>query len=115
MKSKHWIRHLALWACLVGCAGHSDLPLKINRAEIRFQFTHAAARSVCVSGDFNGWSTTGYCMHRESGQWSLCISLPPGRYRYGFVVDGNEWIADPQGLWFETDGFGRLNAVMVVP
>ena len=70
--------------------------------------------SVCVSGDFNGWSSRSHCLQREGESWSVQLELPPGRYRYGFILDGREWVCDPEALIQEDDGFGRKNSVLVI-
>ena len=70
---------------------------------------------MCISADFNGWATEENCLQREQDKWALCVPLPPGTYRYGFVVDGRYWAEDPNALWLETDEFGRNNGVVVVP
>ncbi|MCU0627615.1 MAG: hypothetical protein MUF21_14195 [Gemmatimonadaceae bacterium] len=41
------------------------------------------------------------------------LTAPGARRVYGFVVDGSEWIADPQAPQAETD-FGAPNSVLVV-
>lgn len=72
------------------------------------------ARSVCVSGDFNRWSRQNHCMQAGQNGWHLTLSLPPGRYRYLFVVDGRQWMHDPYALYEEEDGFGLKNSVLLV-
>lgn len=62
---------------------------------IRFTYYDPAAKAVYIAGDFNNWNTTATPMKRdERGIWSVVLRLPPGRYEYKFIVDGN-WVADP--------------------
>ena len=70
--------------------------------------------SVCLSGDFNGWSSESNCLERKGDQWSVQLVLPPGTYRYGFVIDRREWVCDPEALIQEDDGFGKKNSVLVI-
>ena len=70
--------------------------------------------SVCLSGDFNGWSSESHCLQRKGDKWSIQLVLPPGSYRYGFVVDKRDWACDPEALIQEEDGFGKQNSVLVI-
>ena len=72
------------------------------------------ADTVCLSGDFNGWSPDSRCLERRGDRWEIEVLLPPGRYRYGFVLDGKEWVPDPGALVNEEDGFGKKNSVLVI-
>ena len=66
-------------------------------ARITFQFRNAAAKTVAVAGDFNGWSLSTHPMKRGRGNvWTLEVELPAGRHEYKFIVDGNEWWNDPE-------------------
>ncbi len=47
------------------------------------------AHEVFLTGSFNNWNPAELSMKRSSdGQWSFVLHLPPGRYKYKFVVDG---------------------------
>jgi 1,4-alpha-glucan branching enzyme len=70
--------------------------------------------SVCLSGDFNGWSSESHCMQRKGDEWLIQLDLTPGRYRYGFVIDKTGWACDPEALIQEDDGFGRKNSVLLI-
>ena len=71
-------------------------------------------RSVCLSGDFNGWATDSHCLQRDGRTWKIQLFLSPGQYRYVFILNGNQWETDPRALLMEEDGFGRKNSVVVV-
>ena len=69
---------------------------------------------VFLMGDFNNWNTKIHPMKRnEKGVWTKAVMLPPGRYEYKFLVDGEWWI-DPENMDFCWNCFGTLNSVMVV-
>jgi hypothetical protein len=111
-------RHLTiLLACAAvfsgsGCEGRRIRGESPDRPVL---FTYAgAAKRVCLSGDFNAWSPDSDCLRREGARWEIRIFLPPGRYRYGFLLDDKDWIPDPGALLQEADGFGRNNSVLVV-
>jgi len=62
---------------------------------VAFEYTAAAAKSVNLVGDFNGWSKDETPMRREGDRWSAVLRLRPGVYQYKFVVDGSEYVLDP--------------------
>src|SRR5262245_50065584 len=73
------------------------------------------ARTVEAAGDFNGWNPERTPLEQVSnGAWMTTIPLEPGRYEYMFVVDRQQWIADPFALEQSEDGFGSHNAVLEV-
>lgn len=99
---------------LAGCAhtapGDTRSP---GVAKVRFSYA-GPARTVCVSGEFNGWSETAHCLERRGGVWEIEVRIPPGAYAYGFLVDGRVWRHDPHALFTEEDAFGRKNSILVV-
>ena len=48
----------------------------------------------------------------RNGVWTVCFPLPPGQYRYMFVVDGARWMADPNAVASQSDGFGGRNSLL---
>ena len=74
------------------------------------------ASSVAVIGTFNERNAKGFEMKgdKEQGVWSITLSLPQGRHEYAFLVDGNKVISDPQAVFYEEDGFGSQNSVLVL-
>jgi len=78
------------------------------------RLTHPAAQQVCVAGSFNDWHPTVTPMIRlEDGRWAKELALPPGRYEYRFVVDG-QWVDDPAATELIPNVFGSANAVLEV-
>lgn len=47
------------------------------------------------------------------GKWAKELALPPGRYEYRFVVDG-QWVDDPAAKESVPNPVGGFNAVLVV-
>lgn len=74
------------------------------------------ARSVAVVGDFNDWDTAATPLQPtgSAGAWVVTVPLHPGRYRYGFVIDGTRWLADPGAPRAPDDDFGTPNSVLTV-
>ncbi len=79
-----------------------------------FRLTAPDAKRVSVVGTFNGWDPHAHPLRGpdRNGVWSLSLPLPPGRYRYMFVVDGVRWVTDPTAVASEADGFGGHNSVL---
>jgi len=67
-----------------------------------------------VVGTFNGWDPKAHPLEGpdRDGVWSLRLLLPPGRYRYMFVLDGSRWVTDPDAGASEDDGFGGRNNLL---
>jgi serine protease AprX len=82
-----------------------------------FYYLDAAATSVALAGEFNGWNTHATLFDREpNGLWKVAIPCPrPGPFRYKLVVDGGRWIEDPNALLKEADPVGGFRSVVVVP
>ncbi len=82
---------------------------------VRLVVVQPGARTVEAAGDFNGWNPTRTPLEQTSnGAWTVTIPLQPGRYEYMYVVDGQQWIADPFAAEQNNDGFGSQNAVLEV-
>ncbi len=70
--------------------------------------------SVALVGDFTDWQTDRLQLKAEGdGNWRVTVKLPPGRYRFAYVVDGGEWRADAAAAPV-LDDFGRPTSVMTV-
>ncbi|MFH1135311.1 MAG: hypothetical protein V1816_04420 [Pseudomonadota bacterium] len=71
-------------------------------------------RQVCLAGDFNHWSRDACCLEKDGEGWVIEVTLDQGSYRYGFWVDGAEFVPDPEAVLQEEDGFGRWNSILFV-
>jgi hypothetical protein len=83
---------------------------------VLFSFHDDAAREVALAGDFNGWNPSlTLCFKGADGVWRASVrGVPPGRYRYKFIVDGARWVDDPSNGLKEPDEFGGFNSVLNV-
>lgn len=70
-------------------------------------------QKVELSGSFNSWGKE--AMTGSAGIWTLKKTLTPGVYQYKFVVDGSQWLADPNNPNQVPDGYGGKNSVVEVP
>jgi chromosome partitioning protein len=78
-------------------------------------FTIAApdAEHVHLAGDFNNWTLDGSEMEPKGGVWTKVVKVPPGRYRYRYVVDGR-WQNDPLNAVVEPSPYGGNDSVLVM-
>ncbi|HYG34451.1 MAG TPA: isoamylase early set domain-containing protein [Clostridia bacterium] len=82
---------------------------------IEFSFHEPRANSVAVAGTFNGWDQKRNEMRKDSkGTWKTTVWLPPGRYEYRFVVDGEQWMSDPKAKESVANNFGSTNSIVMV-
>jgi chromosome partitioning protein len=87
---------------------------QINEAVI-FVSLYPRAGSVQIAGDFNNWQPAESPMEKvgESGVWQTKTSLPPGKYQYRLVVDG-QWQKDPYNENSILNPYGEYNSVLEV-
>lgn len=86
-------------------------------ASVEFSLNLPEARSVALVGSFNQWRSQGFEMKRAGSNknvWTITLTLPEGRYEYAFMVDGEKLIADPRASFYQNDGFGNENAVLIL-
>ena len=94
-----------------GDSKNSFIALKANHI---FELNkYSDAKTVIVTGSFNGWNPEGYRMVREGDKWILPIYLQPGKYTYKFIVDG-KWILDPANKLYEQNEYDTNNSVLWV-
>lgn len=87
---------------------------KGSKQKVTFHYEAPGAQSVLLAGDFTGWQEAPVSLKKDkSGVWKKSISLPPGRYEYRLLVDG-EWRDDPECPNRQPNQFGGENCVCVV-
>ncbi|MBC7098027.1 hypothetical protein H5T52_02745 [Candidatus Bipolaricaulota bacterium] len=92
----------------------SSTPLSAYaQAGTLFAVVDPEAQSVAVVGDFSAWQPIPLSDPDGDGIWTVVLELPPGRYEYAYVVDGN-WIGqDPQADEY-VRSFGEYSSVRYV-
>lgn len=71
------------------------------------------AARVQLAGSFTNWQAGALGMKHTDSGWVAAVKLPPGKYWYKFIVDGN-WQTDNDNLQAENDGRGNINSVFFV-
>lgn len=80
---------------------------------VQFRLEGVAASDVALAGSFSEWQPTHHMQQTGDGLWTVLIPLTPGVHDYGFVVDGERWLADPYAPHVD-DGFGGINSRLTV-
>ena len=87
---------------------------KTAKQKVTFSYTAPEARSVKLVGDFTGWQEAPLDLKKDKkGSWKKSVSLPPGKYEYRLLVDG-EWRDDPECPNRQPNQFGGQNCVCIV-
>jgi chromosome partitioning protein len=102
-----------------GRAGPAQRPLApsapaVTTDGVVFAVEARDAHRVQLAGDFNDWVADGSEMEPMGEVWVKVLKLPPGRYRYRYVVDG-QWQRDPLNSVAEPSPFGGDDSLFVLP
>lgn len=86
----------------------------VDLKRVRFGYFEPDAQEVSVVGSFNNWNPRATPMKRRAnGDWAVEVRLPPGEYRYRFLVDG-EWRDDPAAQFTAMNLYGSFDAIVIV-
>lgn len=90
-------------------------PLHLGGNDYLFYYRNERAKSVYIVGDFNNWNSYSHPMQKNlAGLWEVEIDIPPGRYAYRFIIDGN-YKNDPLGRVAAYDRFNNEFTLLEVP
>jgi|SRR5689334_13490965 chromosome partitioning protein len=78
-----------------------------------FTIEASNAERVQLAGDFNDWTPSSSDMELDGRVWKKVVKLPPGRYRYRYVIDGR-WQSDPSNAVVEPSAYGGDDSILVV-
>jgi len=95
-------------------AGTQVTPTMIS---VPFMLRLPSAHSVALVGEFNGWDASKTPLIKISEKddvWAASVMLPPGRFEYQFVVDGQHRMVDPAAPQTARSDFGDANSVVTV-
>jgi len=84
---------------------------------VRFAFTAPRAASVAVVGSWNDWARDVPAQRLrpgpQPGAWEARLALPPGTYRFQFLVDGRA-VSPPAAVRHADDGFGGQDGIVEI-
>ena len=88
-------------------------PVEPGFKGVTFRLEAPEGRDIYVVGDFNGWNMNeeGRLGRSENGCWEKRMEIPPGRYRYKFIVDG-EWTPDAKNPELRANIFGSFDSII---
>ncbi len=66
-------------------------------------------QSVHLAGSFSDWEPHYELTESSPGHWTALIPMRPGVHDYSFLVNGEQWVADPHAPRV-ADGFGGENS-----
>ncbi len=74
------------------------------------------AKSVSLASQFTLWEPVPMNGPDRNGIWwiRLPTDMKPGRYEYGFLVDGTRWVYDPRATEFVHTFDDKINSVLYV-
>jgi hypothetical protein len=75
---------------------------------VQFRLEAMASR-VQLAGSFTNWEPRYELRQSALGTWTITVPLIQGVHDYAFVVDGEQWVADPHAPQIG-DGFGGTNS-----
>ncbi|MDH3875235.1 MAG: isoamylase early set domain-containing protein [Desulfobacteraceae bacterium] len=85
---------------------------EIKQRKVTFSLENADANEVFLIGDFNEWNPKIHPMKSDAnGTWIRDVIIPPGKYEYKFMVDG-QWKEDPQNEQLSLNCFGTYNNII---
>ena len=92
----------------------TPVPSAPTRVSVHFEIHAPDADRVELVGTFTDWQIGQILLTGPdaSGHWTTDVELPSGRYEYSFLVNGQQWVTDPNAEVRRNDGFGRKNAVI---
>jgi 1,4-alpha-glucan branching enzyme len=74
---------------------------------------HVNANTVCVVGEFNGWSQTATPMRATVDGFEATTMLPYGRaYRFRYLIDGHRWENDWAADGYVANEYGGDDSVV---
>lgn len=89
-------------------------PAARSPGEVTFALVAPASSGVSLVGDFTDWETDRVRLEPAGrDRWEVTLTLPPGRYRFAYLTDEGEWLADdhaPPAL----DEFGSPTSMLTV-
>jgi 1,4-alpha-glucan branching enzyme len=84
-----------IWFTILSCCVAIVLTQAVAKAEDHeFRYKAPDATSVELMCEFNGWKSVAMTKG-DNGVWTTKVTLSPGTYAYKFLVNGKDWVLDP--------------------
>jgi peroxiredoxin len=83
----------------------------ISKGNVLFRYDEVGRKRVEVAGEFSGWLPVP--LYRSGGGFLRRLAIPPGRYRYRFIVDGEPALDPSNGVTEDSASGGRDNVLVV--
>ena len=80
--------------------------------EHEFRYKAPDAKTVDLMCEFNGWKAVPMT-RGDDGVWTVKVDLPSGKHAYKFLVDGKDWVFDPDNSAKKTVDGAENSAVEV--
>ena len=88
MRARTWFTIFICCVAIILTAGRAAAE------EHEFRYKAPEAKSVELICEFNGWKSVPMTKG-DNGMWRTKVSLSPGTYGYKFLVNGTDWVFDP--------------------
>lgn len=88
MHTRIWFKFLICCAALVLIQGTATAD------DHEFRYKAPDAKSVELMGEWNSWKAIPMTKG-DDGVWTTKVSLSSGTHGYKFLVDGKDWVFDP--------------------
>lgn len=71
-------------------------------------------KEASVVGEFNDWDASKNPMNKVKGIWKTTVEVEQGReYQYRYVVNGSEWMNDPEADKYVPNNIDGDNSVVL--
>ena len=80
--------------------------------EHEFRYKAPNASTVDLMCEFNGWKAVPMTKD-DDGVWTVKVDLPTGKHAYKFLVDGKDWVMDPENSEKKTVDGAENSAVEI--
>ncbi len=88
--------------------------VKLKNGKVKFISPTPDAHNVFLVGDFNQWNERSHRLRRTgSKRYELEMEIPPGRYRFKYLIDG-VWWNDPDAEEYAPNPWGSEDSVISV-
>ena len=87
-----------------------------GKCQVTFRLSaEANAKKASLCGEFNDWEKDAKPMRKlKSGEFSVSLTLEPGKYRFRYWLDGERWENDWEADEYLPNEFGTEDSVVSI-